>query len=67
MSIKDIRAAVKACEAAGLQCDRAHKHPRIVDPKTLKYVTFSNTPSCAHAYKNLLRDVRKYLGRRIEL
>lgn len=59
---KELKAVVRACEAAGLKHDPMHKHPRIVDPKSGKYVAFSGTPSCPHAHKNLLRDIRRYLG-----
>jgi len=64
---KDVTAVVRACQAAGLRFEPAHRHPRIVDPKTGKYVTFSKTPSCPHAYKHLLRDVRRYLGFEVSL
>lgn len=58
---KDIKAAIKACTAAGLRYEPNHTHPRVVDPKTNRYVSFSATPSCPHAHKHLLKDVRKYL------
>lgn len=54
--------AIAACRAAGLHYEPNHKHPRLVDKRTGKYVSFSATPSCQHAYKHLLRDVRKYLN-----
>lgn len=62
MSRKDIRKAIRACEDAGLVYEPQHSHPRVVDPKTGRYVSFSNTPNCPHAHKNMLKDVRKYLG-----
>lgn len=60
-----MKEAIKACVAAGLEYDPHHKHPRITDPKTGRSVSISNSPSCPHAYKHLLRDVRKYLGKEV--
>ena len=59
--------AIKACEAAGLRHEPNHKHPRIVNPNTKQFITFSNTPSCPFAHTHMLRDVRKYLGVRVKL
>ena len=59
---KQMKEAIKACQAAGLAYDPQRTHPRITDPKTGRFVTLSNTPSCPHAHKNLLSDVRKYLN-----
>lgn len=56
-----MRTAIRACEAAGLRYEPQHTHPRMVDPKTNRFVSFSSSPSCPHAHKHLLRDVRKYL------
>lgn len=56
-----MKAAITACEGAGLKYDPAHKHPRVVDPKSGRFVSFSSSPSCPHAHKHLLKDVRKYL------
>lgn len=63
---KDMRAAIRACEAAGPVHEPAHTHPRIVDPATGRYVSFSATPICPHAHKHLIRDVRKYLNIKVE-
>lgn len=56
-----MREAIRACEAAGLKHDPAHTHPRMVDPATHRYVSFSSSPSCPHAHKHLLKDVWRYL------
>jgi hypothetical protein len=64
---KDMRKAIKACVAAGLVFDPDHKHPRIVDPATGKFVVLSSSPSCPHAAKNMLTDVRKILGREVHM
>jgi hypothetical protein len=63
---KDMRKAIHACEAAGLIYDPSHRHPRVVHPDG-RYVTHSNTPNCPHAYRHLLRDVKKYLGVDVEI
>ncbi len=63
----DMRQAVRACTRAGLVYDPAHRHPRIVDPRTGRFVVLSSSPSDQHAAKNMLTDVRKVLGRVIEL
>lgn len=65
--MKDLDRAIKACTDAGLIHRPEGKHPRIVDPATGKYVTFSNTPRCPYAFKHMLRDVKKYLGHHIRL
>ena len=65
-SNKDTRDAVRACVAAGLVHDPRHRHPRVVHPVTGKYVTYAATPGCRHAHKNLLKDVKKYLGVDVE-
>lgn len=63
----DMRKAIRACERAGLVYEANHKHPRIVDPATGRYVVLSGTPSDAHAAKNMLTDVRKRLGHDIKM
>lgn len=62
----DMRAAIKACERAGLTYDPKHKHPRIVRADG-RYITFSNTPGDVYAHRQMLRDVRKYLGVDVKL
>ena len=64
---KDMKRAIDACVAAGLVY-RAHgTHPRLTDPATGKFVVVSGTPSDPMAYRQVLRDVRKYLGVRVSL
>lgn len=65
--MRDIDRALKACIDAGLVYDPKHKHPRVVDPKTGKFVSFSATPNCPFAHKHMLRDVRRYLGVNVRL
>lgn len=64
---KEMRKAIRACEKAGLVYDPNHKHPRVTDPKTRKFVSFSATPNCPFAVQHMLADVRKYLGVNIRL
>lgn len=62
MSKKLMKEAIRACQRAGLVHEPQHTHPRMVNPATGKYVSFSSSPSCPHAHKHLLADVRKYLN-----
>jgi hypothetical protein len=62
MSTTDMRKAIKLCQAAGLVFEPNHKHPRVVQPSTGKFVSFSGSPSDENAHRNMLRDVKKYLG-----
>jgi hypothetical protein len=62
MSTSDMRKAIKLCREAGLVFESNHKHPRVVQPSTGEFVSFSGSPSCKDAHRNMLRDVRKYLG-----
>lgn len=64
---KDMQRAVRACERAGLRYDPKHTHPRVVHPESGRFVSFSLTPSCPHAYKHLLSDVSKYLHIKVTL
>lgn len=64
---KDMKKAIKACEAAGLVYDPTHAHPRITNPATGRFVSISNTPGGPYAYRQMLRDVRKYLGIEVNL
>jgi hypothetical protein len=58
-----MKRAIRACEAAGLRHEfKGHNHPRIVCPKTGKYITYSSSPSDVHAPRQMLREVRRYLG-----
>ena len=58
----DITQLIRRAERAGLTYQHGRKHARIVDPKSGRFVSVSSTPSCPHAFKNIQRDLRKYLG-----
>lgn len=58
----EMKAVIKAAQRQGLLYDPHGKHPKIRDPKTGRAVSISNTPSCPYAAKNVLRDVRRFLG-----
>ena len=60
--MNDITRVIREAERAGLTYQRGKKHPRIVDPRTGRFVTISGTPRCKHAHKHIIADVRKYLG-----
>ena len=53
---------IRECERAGLRFVHGRKHGKLIDPRTGRSIPVSSTPSCPHAHKNVLRDVRKYLG-----
>lgn len=56
--------AIRRCEAAGLvyKPPVRGKHPKMLNPATGKWVSFSGSPSDGNAHRQFLRDVRKYLG-----
>ena len=60
--MNDLTRTIRQLERHGLVFVPGKKHPKIRDPKTGRAVSISGTPSCPHAHKNVLRDVRKYLG-----
>jgi len=60
--MNDLTTVIRQCERAGLHFVPGRKHGKLVDPRTGRYVSISSTPSCPHAHKHVLRDVRKYLG-----
>jgi hypothetical protein len=53
---------IRECERAGLRFVHGRKHGKLIDPRTGRSIPVSSTPSCQHAHKNVLRDVRRYLG-----
>ena len=64
MKFKEV---IRACERAGFVYDPKHKHPRLTDPASGRFVSFSHTPSCPHWYKHLVKDIRKYLNIEVTL
>jgi hypothetical protein len=58
----DMRRVIRDCQRAGLTYRVGGKHGRIEDPTTGRFVVVSLTPSCPHAYKHAIADVRRYLG-----
>jgi hypothetical protein len=58
----DLDQVIRRAERAGLVLEHVGKHPRIVDPRTRRFVTISGTPKCPFAHKHVLRDLRRYLG-----
>lgn len=57
----DLRHVIRDCVRAGLVLQHGGRHPRLVDPRSGRFVVIAGTPSCPHAYKNVLADVRRYL------
>ena len=60
--MNDLKAVIKQAERAGLLYERGKRHPKIRDPRSGRAITLSATPSCPHAHKRVLRDLRVYLG-----
>jgi hypothetical protein len=60
--VNSMTLVIRECERAGLRFVHGRKHGKLVDPRTGRAIPISSTPSCPHAHKNVLRDVRKYLG-----
>ena len=60
--MNDLTRVIRQACAAGLQYDARGRHPKLRDPRTGRSVPISNTPSCRNAHKNVLRDLRRYLG-----
>ena len=60
--MKDLTRIIRTCQRQGLRFEPGRRHGKIRDPKTGRAITISSTPSCPHAFKNVTRDVRKYLG-----
>ena len=58
----DLRKVIRAAQRAGLTYEHGGKHPRLVDARSGRFVVIAGTPSCPHAYKHVLADVRKHLG-----
>lgn len=64
---KELQAAIRACERAGLVYTHGKKHARLTDPSTGRFVSISCTPSGQYAGRAVLRDVKRYLGLTIEV
>jgi hypothetical protein len=64
--MNDLTRTIRQLERQGLVYVQGRKHSKIRDPKTGRAVAISGTPRCPHAHKNVLRDVRKYLGVELE-
>jgi hypothetical protein len=60
--MNDLTRIIRECERLGLKYERGRRHPKIRNPQTGRAITISSTPSCPHAHKHVIRDVRKYLG-----
>lgn len=58
-----LKQVIRACEAAGLVYSRKNgNHARLTHPTTGRFVSVSVSPSDAYAYRQVLRDVKRYLG-----
>ena len=60
--MNDLTRVIRECERHGLRYEPGRKHAKLRDPRTNRCISISGTPSCPHAHKNVLRDVRRYLG-----
>jgi hypothetical protein len=60
--MNDLTRVIRECERRGLRCEQGRKHAKLRDTRTNRFVSISGTPSDRNAHRNVLRDVRKYLG-----
>jgi hypothetical protein len=60
--VNDLTRVIRQAVHAGLKYDPGRRHPKIIDPRTGRWISISSTPRCPHAHKNVLRDLRRYLG-----
>ncbi len=60
--MNDLTRVIRECERHGLRYEPGRRHPKLRDPKTGRAISISSTPSCPHAHKHVLRDVRRYLN-----
>jgi hypothetical protein len=58
---KDLHKVIRAACRAGLVYSQ-HRHARLTDPATGRYVSFLVTPRCPHSYKHVLKALRSRLG-----
>ena len=60
--MNDLTRVIRDCERSGLRYEPGRKHAKLRDPKTGRAISISSTPSDRNAHRNVLRDVRRYLG-----
>lgn len=60
--MNDLTRVIHECERHGLRYEAGGRHPKLRDPRTGRAIPISSTPSCPHAHKRVVRDVRRYLG-----
>jgi hypothetical protein len=60
--MNDLTRIIRECERHGLRYEPRGRYPKLVNPTTGRSISVASTPRCPHAHKNVLRDVRKYLG-----
>jgi hypothetical protein len=63
--MNELKAVIRQAMRSGLLFEHGGKHPRLRDPKSGRAVVVSGTTRCPHAHKNVMRDLRKYLGVKI--
>lgn len=56
----DLKQAIRDLQRRGFKTFNNGGHVRIEHPDGKKIFTCSGSPSCPHAHKNLLRDIRRY-------
>lgn len=60
--MNELTRVIRECERHGLRYESGRHHPKLRDPRTGRAIPISGTPSDRNAHKNVLRDVRRYLG-----
>ena len=60
--MNDLTRVIRQAVAAGLVLEHGGKHPKLRDPRTGRSISISNTPRAKMAHREVVRDLRRYLG-----
>lgn len=57
---KELQIVVDFITPYGYHIEKKRHHNHIVDATGRFLISFSNSPSCGHWYKNVIRDLKRY-------